>query len=252
MKYPDFIIIGCMKCGTTALYHNLKQHPGIWMARNPRDPKAAGVEIRFWNNKPPTRCYRFGHDWYRGLFASDYVGGEKCANYIESPKAMKLMYDFIPDVKLIICVRNPTDRLYSEFRMRKPEEKQTPRLYKFARRTGARMRGSYMAQIERSVLSAGFKKEQIKIVAQEIMKDELQEGLDDIYTWLGLESHCADIRTLPFQERDTKTIRAYRTWESSYPPIPADIQAELIKYYKQRNEQLFEFMGYRIPEWQYP
>jgi len=39
MKWPDFVIVGAMKCGTTVLWRNLNQHPLINMCNNPEDPK---------------------------------------------------------------------------------------------------------------------------------------------------------------------------------------------------------------------
>ena len=30
-RLPDFFIVGAPKCGTTALYHYLSQHPSIYM-----------------------------------------------------------------------------------------------------------------------------------------------------------------------------------------------------------------------------
>src|SRR5438045_3561388 len=32
-RWPDFFIVGAPKCGTTALYEYLKQHPGIFLPR---------------------------------------------------------------------------------------------------------------------------------------------------------------------------------------------------------------------------
>src|SRR3712207_5781521 len=33
LKYPDFLIIGAQKAGTTWLHRNLQAHPGIWMPK---------------------------------------------------------------------------------------------------------------------------------------------------------------------------------------------------------------------------
>ena len=52
----DFIIIGCQKCGTTVLKHNLKKIKCISIPNN---------EIHFFNSK-----YDKGIEWYESNFKS--------------------------------------------------------------------------------------------------------------------------------------------------------------------------------------
>ena len=117
-KFPDFIIVGAMKCGTTVMWHNMNIYPGITMGNNWEDPKKASTEIRFWNNGDPYHTWEKGLEWYKNLFNGECCG-EKCANYIESIAAMKRISENIPNVKIILNVRNPVDRVYSEFNMMK-------------------------------------------------------------------------------------------------------------------------------------
>ena len=39
MKKPNFLIVGAAKCGTTSLYHYLKQHSEIFMPENFKEPQ---------------------------------------------------------------------------------------------------------------------------------------------------------------------------------------------------------------------
>lgn len=62
MKFPDFIIIGAAKCGTTPLWFNIDKHPDITMA--PRRP--GKTEMYFWG----TKNYKLkGIEWYKGKFS---------------------------------------------------------------------------------------------------------------------------------------------------------------------------------------
>ncbi|MBI3756314.1 MAG: sulfotransferase, partial [Deltaproteobacteria bacterium] len=38
MKKPNFFIVGAPKCGTTAMYEYLKQHPEIFMPEDEKEP----------------------------------------------------------------------------------------------------------------------------------------------------------------------------------------------------------------------
>ena len=56
MKFPDFIIIGAAKCGTTALWMNLDKHPEINMGRK----GYSSIEVHFWG-------YKFGEKVLIGI-----------------------------------------------------------------------------------------------------------------------------------------------------------------------------------------
>ncbi len=107
---PDFIIIGYTKSGSTALYDYLIQHPNI--------TQAARKEIHFFDIS-----YWRGHNWYRSYFPiffnkfrdSRNLTGEASATYIFHPFAMERIKKLIPNVKLIVTLRNPTDRAYSHY-----------------------------------------------------------------------------------------------------------------------------------------
>jgi hypothetical protein len=116
---PNFIIIGVPKCGTTALYEYLIQHENVL--------SALWKEIYFFD-----RYYPRGLDWYRANFPykltkffketknkSSFLTGESTPTYIHHPLAPNRIANDIPDVKLIILLRNPVDRAYSHYQMEK-------------------------------------------------------------------------------------------------------------------------------------
>ncbi len=112
---PDFIIIGGQKCGTTSLYRYLVQHPDVYTALR--------KEIGFFNA-------RFEHDlgWYRSHFpgrlekfraerirGQRFLTGEADPAYILDPFALKAIKKTVPDVKIIILLRDPIDRAFSHY-----------------------------------------------------------------------------------------------------------------------------------------
>lgn len=107
---PSFLIIGYGRCGTTYLYDRLLEHPNIC--------PALMKEINYFTNH-----YERGMDWYRAHFASalDWRGagpvavGEASVGYVVGPKAPYRVAEQLPDVKLIVLVRNPVDRAHSHF-----------------------------------------------------------------------------------------------------------------------------------------
>ena len=248
MKWPDFVIIGSMKCGTTALWRNLDLHPDIQMARNPLDPKKTGVEIRFWNNGAPKKTWKRGFDWYKGLFEGKCCG-EKCANYIESPKAMSRLHRAIPRIKLVLCVRNPVDRILSEFWMHHFKAEKIKKFARFSQEWGPRIRGAYIEQLDRSTLPL-FDRDQIYVVVQERMKADTAAEMNKLYEWLGQKKIDLPVSDVSFIKRNAP-LDGYRRWETSHSVDMCDsLREDLEKYYRKLNRRFYKWLGYRIEEWE--
>lgn len=109
-RYPDFIVIGAMKAGTTTLYQHLRRHPGILMA-DPKEPNYFSIDS----------VYSRGLPWYQGLFAAageDQLCGEVSPSYTRYPRfpdTPDRMARACPGVKLIYLMRHPVERFYSNY-----------------------------------------------------------------------------------------------------------------------------------------
>jgi len=218
------------------------------MGKNPDDPKQTSTEIRFWNNGGPHHTWKRGLTWYKSLFSGE-CAGEKCANYIESPKAMAKLHKHAPDTKLVLCVRNPVDRLLSEFWMQHKKPDKIKKFPKFAKDKRARRRGEYSVQLLRSVFPL-FRERQVYIVVQERMKQDLVGEMNRLYAWLGLDNHDAKVIDTSFASRDLP-LDGYRTWSTGHTiPMAEKERDELQAYYMPFNEMLFSVMGGPIEEWQ--
>lgn len=112
---PDFIIIGAQRCGTTSLYHYLCTHPSI--------APSAKKEVHFFD-----LSFKNGIKWYRRHFPTwlckfyrrrirqqRIVTGEATPIYMFHPLAPHRISRFLPEVKLIVLLRNPIDRAYSHY-----------------------------------------------------------------------------------------------------------------------------------------
>jgi len=115
---PNFLVIGVEKGGTTWLHTQLKKHPEIFLPNT--------KEVHFFNkynsNFVAHDYFKFGLDWYREFF-KEYEGqqaiGEVTPMYICDPEAPLRIKQTLPDVKLIVMLRNPVHRAYSHYWMAK-------------------------------------------------------------------------------------------------------------------------------------
>jgi hypothetical protein len=114
-KLPNFMIVGAAKSGTSSLYNYLKQHPDIFMNdhKEPYFLIKDLVEHRVRNGI-------WSWEEYQSLFAdvkAEKLIGESTVLYLYFYKqAIRNIKKYIgKDVKIIIMLRNPTDRAYSAF-----------------------------------------------------------------------------------------------------------------------------------------
>jgi hypothetical protein len=106
---PDLVVLGAAKCGTTSLHHYLDLHPEISMSRTKE--LHFFVEQIGWGN---------GVSWYTSQFdGSRRICGETSPSYSQWPVydgVPERMRRLIPEAKLIYLVRDPVERLISDFR----------------------------------------------------------------------------------------------------------------------------------------
>ena len=105
--YPNFIIIGPPKCASTSLHFYLGQHPEIFTTKI--------KETRFFSLH-----YDKGMDFYARYFDEANKAkaiGEATPSYSFLPFVADRIQQHFPDIKLILCFRNPLDRTFSSWLM---------------------------------------------------------------------------------------------------------------------------------------
>ena len=108
MKNPNLFIVGAPKSGTTFLYHYLKQHPDIYFP-DFKEPHFFGSDLIRRNG-----AYNLSLKEYQNLFKTDKkIIGEASTLYIFSKNAAKEIYNFNPNAKIIIMLRNLVDLVHS-------------------------------------------------------------------------------------------------------------------------------------------
>ena len=104
---PDFIGIGAQKCATTWVYSILNAHPALALAM----PEGGDKDTRFFSY-----YYDRGFAWYEDQFnklGENTVKGEFSTSYFTSREAPQRIAEYAPDIKLLVCLRNPIERAFS-------------------------------------------------------------------------------------------------------------------------------------------
>jgi hypothetical protein len=192
---PNFLIIGAMKSGTTALYYYLEQHPQIYMSpvKEPNFFCAGGQESSDSKSVTDIEAYR---DLFKDVSAEKAVG-EASHCYLYEPEAAARIQLHVPDAKLLAILRNPVDRAYSHFlhmvrsgieplsdfaQAIRKEETGAIQARSFQDYIG---RGRYHEQLKRYF--DAFDREQIRIYLYEDLSDAPLDTLQDTFRFLGVD-----------------------------------------------------------------
>ena len=205
MTMPNFLIIGAMKAGTTALYTYLEQHPQVYMSPV-KEPNFFAFEDERMGFLAPqdqegiNRTSVTDIEAYRALFkgvTNEVALGEASHWYLYSPKAPGRIRHHIPDAKLIAVLRDPVERAYSQFLHfvrdgQEPlsdfalavqeEERRIRNNWAFGRYAS---RGFYHAQLKRYF--DAFDRRQIKVYLYEDLSADPVGVIQDIFRFIGVD-----------------------------------------------------------------
>jgi hypothetical protein len=131
--FPNFIIIGAAKAGTTSLWWYLHQHPQICLAtvKEPRFFAYEGERINYLGPGDDKWARETTTTWesYRALFhptSAHRAVGEASNVYLYfASKASRGIAERVPDAKLIAVLRHPVDRAYSNYLMLRGEGRES-------------------------------------------------------------------------------------------------------------------------------
>lgn len=104
-KMPNFIYIGPDKAGSTWVWEALRWHPQAHMTPS--------KDIYYFD-----RFFERGTSWYLANFngvEGEPVIAEVSHDYLYSPEAAGRIKGDLPEVKLMVCLRNPIDRAFSAY-----------------------------------------------------------------------------------------------------------------------------------------
>jgi hypothetical protein len=251
---PDFLIVGAAKSGTTSLAINLNLHPGIYIP--------AG-EVHYF-----TKHWDRGPQWYLSHFNQrGKVQGEKSPTYLYYLECHQRMQRFLPEAKLVVLLRDPVARAFSNWNMRyndkrlirqglhynSQREKQDHLKsldftaivdYYLAREGKGSLfqrpldivhRGLYILQIQN--LLKFYHREDLLILITELFSRDETKVYADV---------CRFLNVLPFEP---ESFEKYRVGDYKNT-IPEEAAGKLREFYRPYNERLFRFLGYRVHQWE--
>ncbi len=183
MPRPTFLVIGAAKGGTTSLHYYLRQHPSVYMP--------AAKEINYYWNDAVAAGRQVPRTFaeYIGCFAAASDGqaiGEISPQYLNSPSAAARIRADLPAAKLVVSLRHPADRAYSDYlgRVRIGREL---RSFEAATGPGERIRedGFYAAKLARYL--AHVPREQLLVLLHDDYARDSAGTLRQLFAFIGVD-----------------------------------------------------------------
>lgn len=235
--YPDFLVIGAQKAGTTWLHRNLRNHPETWMPRN---------EVHYFDRKINDRS--FDDAWYASIFEKGRARGKTVGEYTPSysvvdRKLVAHAHKLMPEAKIIFSMRNPVERAWSQANMtivrreRGTDHADEEDLRGLFDREKAQLRTNYLRSLDN--WGAYFPPERIFVSFLEDIHFHPERLLEDIYGFLGVDP---EFRPEKMNKRiNSRSSDVMPTWAASY----------LAGVYRDIIRQLDERFGGYASFWRY-
>jgi len=242
MVKPTFLCIGVQKAGTTSLIGYLSLHPDIFMKG----------ETHFFDT---TELSESEIIKYENTFNTNkLIVGEKTPSYNYLRFAIDRIYKYNPHIKLILILREPISRAFSQYNHKLNINKKTLNdvddkkiitdfeIEENIKLSDIKSNGDYFISRGKydeiiSYILSKFPRKNIYIGISEEIKLDKQKYYNEIFSFLGAKN-------IKIDKNVDGNIRKYER------PIPKLLEKKLYDIYKPHNERLYKILGRKIDIWE--
>lgn len=233
-RLPGFLGIGSQKSGTTWLHANLARHPDIFL------PEDKELHYFDWNFHRPITEYAKCFEQ-----AGDRLAGEITPGYATlDDKRVAFIKSLMPDLRVILLLRDPIERSWSQAVMNLIElgqgQEKTVGEQEFLEHLSedrVRLRNDYVGIIDR--WTKAFGKEQMYVGFFEDVKQRPQELLQELLAFLGVSGPAEKV----FENASEKVRPGIRL------EMPESVRSFLIDQNEGGMRELAGRYGAPVSEW---
>lgn len=207
----DFIGLGEMKSGTSWVANALLQHNNVSLSF-PKELHYFNDRFAYYNPQNPKYSSDLAGYWAHFKHAVDQdLLGEFSVHYLFDPIAAERIHQHFPDVKLIVCYRDPVERAYSQWTWSYYHKKQEQRSFTEVMDTESELieRGLYFKNLQPYLRLFG--EENIHLIDLDQIKKEPFAVLRGLEAFLQLSPFPEDIDLSSRNKaKSTKSRLVYR------------------------------------------
>jgi hypothetical protein len=203
--WPNFFIVGAQKAATTSLYYYLKEIPGVYMSPLKETFYFAPhtVEKPF-NASDVIRDKEEYLKLFEKARGSNAIG-EATPIYLWDPDSPKLIHQTVPNARIIMILRDPIERAYSNYLMWSKYSgirsssfyDELMRDYKNQEKLFGRSQlyvefGMYYEQVKRYFDTFG--REQVKVIIFEEFVQHPAQTVNEVLAFLGVNYSVTEVK----------------------------------------------------------
>ena len=249
---PNFLIIGAARSGTTSMYEYLSQSPNILAP--------TGKEIYFFDKN-----FQRGINWYKKFFPTKnqmsnhsneinqkVITGEATPRYIHHPHVPKRVFNMIPNVRLIVLLRNPVDRAHSHYQMQFEHKAESLSFEEAIEKEPERLEGEFEKMekdgnyysvefYKRSYLTRGIYAEQLERWFKYFPREQfLIIQSEEFYSnTLSVFKKVLNFLSIPnFEPNEFEAFKSRK-----YSEMNPETRKKLVEFFKPHNERLYKLLG---------
>lgn len=238
----DFFILGAQKAGTSSLHELLASHPDIALPRQ--------KETHFFSHD---QKFDKGLDWYFAQFAPQSgtcVRGEVDPEYLFHERAIVRIKKFFGDAKVLVVLRSPLDRSYSQYQMSVRRGYETLSFYDAIAQEKNRLAAGEMFEIDNfSYISRSMYSDQISQVLHNFPRENVMFiKFDDLsgenFIHIKFQEILMFIGVTNFEHQINSVPRAN---------VASKPRFEIVNNLIYRNSNLKKFLSHILPSghWRY-
>jgi len=192
---PNTLLIGAQKCATTSIYNWIAQHPDVC------GPSALKDYAFFINDSFYEKGIElFKNDYINSGYKNQKIVMHGSVNYIFFKEAIDRIYEFNPEIKFILVLRNPIDRTISAYNYQKKMKKEDLTFKEAIEKEEIRAKGTlqeksdltYVAHSkygeQLDYLLSKFKREQLYIIFFEDLEQNQDKVIKEVFNYLNIEN----------------------------------------------------------------
>ena len=238
---PGFLVVGAKRSGSTSLYEYVVRHPDVIPSLVPKGTHYFDVN------------FGRGWAWYRSRFPLALPGrrrltGEGSPYYMFHPQSPKRIADALPDVKILVALREPVSRAWSHWNYERQRGFEDLDFEDAVRQEPARLEGeaerlaadgtatsfehrhhSYLARSRYADQLAALRRhisdDRMLVIQSEALYEATDQVMQQVYDFLGLR---------PFHPPDWPAHQA-RQYPNPAPSLRDRLEAE----FAEANERLY-------------
>lgn len=205
MKKPDFIIAGVARCGTTSLYHYLKQHPDIDFP-SVKEPKYfSSINLKFPHqglgdhtvDEKIIKTKEKYYELFKNLDDRKVIGEASSDYFYYHQHSIAEIKKEIGDVKIILCFRNPIERSFSAYSNLIRDSRETLEFENALEVENDRINKNYdwmWAYKKGSLYAEGLQNfqdnfKQVKLILTDELEKNPNKILNEVFEFLGVHSY---------------------------------------------------------------